>query len=280
VRFAPSPTGRLHVGGARTALFNWLFARHHNGVMVLRIEDTDTERSTRASEDSLLRDLRWLGLDWDEGPDVGGPHGPYRQSERCQKYAAAAAQLVRDGLAYPSADSEADVAASESRDHKTPRERTPVAAFDATALAQQIIAGTSPAIRFRLPEGMIHYEDAVRGPLQIDTDTLSDFILLRSSGLPTYNFACVVDDADMQITHVLRGEDHLYNTSRQVLLYDALQLARPQFVHLSLILGEDRTKLKKRDGREGTFVDEYRTRGFLPDALVNFLALLGWSPQP
>jgi nondiscriminating glutamyl-tRNA synthetase len=279
VRFAPSPTGRLHVGGARTALFNWLFARHHNGVMVLRIEDTDTERSTRASEDSLLRDLRWLGLDWDEGPDVGGPHGPYRQSERRQKYAAAAAQLVRDGLAYPSADSEADVAASESRDHKTPRERTPVAAFDATALAQQIIAGTSPAIRFRLPEGLIHYEDAVRGPLQIDTDTLSDFILLRSSGLPTYNFACVVDDADMQITHVLRGEDHLYNTSRQVLLYDALQLARPQFVHLSLILGEDRTKLKKRDGREGTFVDEYRTRGFLPDALVNFLALLGWSPQ-
>ena len=279
VRFAPSPTGRLHVGGARTALFNWLFARHHNGIMVLRIEDTDAQRSSKESESTLLRDLRWLGLDWQEGPDVGGPHGPYRQSERLDKYAAAAAQLVRGGLAYPSPDFETEESSTEPRDHKMPRQRPSIAAFDKEALAQQILEGSAPAIRFRLPEGMIDYDDAVRGSMRIDTGTLSDFVLLRSSGLPTYNFACVVDDADMQISHVLRGEDHLYNTSRQVLLYDALQLVRPLFVHLSLILGEDRAKLKKRAGQEGTFVDEYSTRGFLPDALVNFLALLGWSPE-
>ena len=280
VRFAPSPTGRLHVGGARTALFNWLFARRHAGTMVLRIEDTDASRSTAESETSLLRDLRWLGLDWDEGPDTGGPHAPYRQSERRPVYAEAAARLVRAGLAYPSLEPEDD-----SIPHLDPKARgkakvrPTIPEFDAEALAQEILAGEAPAIRFRLPEKIIQYEDFLRGTMEIDPETLSDFVLLRATGLPTYNFACVVDDADMQITHVLRGEDHLYNTSRQVLLYDALNFQRPQFVHLSLILDENRAKLKKRDGYDGTFVDEYRRQGFLPDALVNYLALLGWSPE-
>jgi nondiscriminating glutamyl-tRNA synthetase len=280
VRFAPSPTGRLHVGGARTALFNWLFARHQGGTMVLRIEDTDIERSTRQSEDSLLRDLRWLGIDWDEGPDVGGPHGPYRQSERRDAYVAAAVQLLRAGVAYPSDDADPQAtASSESHARQAPRQRTPMPRFDVEETVRQLSSPRPPAIRFRLPEETIHYEDVVRGRMQIDPGTLSDFVLIRSNGLPTYNFACVVDDAAMQITHVLRGEDHLYNTSRQVLLYDALQRVRPQFVHLPLILDEDRAKLKKRQGREGTFVDDYRQRGFLPEALMNFLALLGWSPE-
>jgi len=280
VRFAPSPTGRLHVGGARTALFNWLLARHQGGTMLLRIEDTDTARSTRESETSLLRDLRWLGIDWDEGPDVGGPHGPYRQSERRAVYAQAAAQLLRAGWAYPSAEaSHEDTMPEDEAPYPSSSPARPIPEFDPEAVARQVLDGTAPAIRFRLPKTPIRYDDAVRGAMEIDPQTLSDFVLLRSNGLPTYNFACVVDDAAMRITHVLRGEDHLYNTSRQVLLDDALQLERPHFVHLSLILDEDRAKLKKREGRAGTFVDEYRTRGYLPEALMNFLALLGWSPE-
>ena len=277
VRFAPSPTGRLHVGGARTALFNWLLARNQEGSLVLRIEDTDAERSTRESEANLLADLAWLGLDWDEGPDRGGPHAPYRQSERRALYAAAGERLRDVGLAYPCFCGEKDGARGE--DSSAPEGRSDCRCGDLPAeiVAARLRAGERSALRFRVPSGVVTFEDRLRGPMRIDAATFGDFVLLRSNGLPTYNFACVVDDAAMQITQVLRGEDHLYNTSRQRLLYDALRLPLPEFIHLPLILDADRSKLSKRAGRSGTYVDEYRTQGYLPEALMNFLALLGWS---
>ncbi len=277
VRFAPSPTGRLHVGGARTALFNWLLARHAKGKMILRIEDTDLARSTRASEQSLLEDLAWLGLDWDEGPDVGGPHAPYRQSERRELYSRVAAQLEDAGHAYACFCSDAG-RRDEPRDSGAEtRSDCPCAAIEPAAAQSRAQAGETHAIRFRVQSGVVEFADRIRGAMRIDSATFGDFVLLRSSGLPTYNFACVVDDNAMGITHVVRGEDHLYNTARQSLLYDALAQPPPEFVHLALILDEDRGKLSKREGRTGTYVDEYRTQGVLPEALVNFLALLGWS---
>ena len=276
VRFAPSPTGRLHVGGARTALFNWLLARNQKGTMVLRIEDTDAERSTRESEASLLADLAWLGLDWDEGPDLGGPQAPYRQSERRQHYTAAAEPLLQTGQAYPCFCGEKDAPRGEEAGAPE-RSDCRCGEMSPAAVAARRRDGDRQAVRFRVPPGVVEFEDRLRGPMRIDAATFGDFVLLRTSGLPTYNFACVVDDHAMQITHVVRGEDHLYNTARQRLLYDALRLPLPEFVHLPLILDTDRSKLSKRDGRSGTYVDEYRTQGYLPEALVNFLALLGWS---
>jgi len=291
VRFAPSPTGRLHVGGARTALFNWLFARHAGGQMVLRIEDTDPKRSRPEFERALVADLQWLGLDWDEGPDRDGGVGPYRQSERRPLYMEAAARLVESGHVYPTFD--ADVAAEEpdadedvddapraQRPARGTRPRGPQSPFDATEVAQQVRSGHGPALRFRLPDGLIHYHDRLRGNRAIDAGTLSDFVLLRSDGLPTYNFACVVDDAHMRISHVIRASEHLYNTARQVVLYDALGYSKPEFAHVSLILDEQRRKLSKREGQQSTaqvYVDEYRAQGYIPDALVNYLVLLGWS---
>jgi len=280
VRFAPSPTGRLHVGGARTALFNWLYARRHGGTLVLRIEDTDLERSTRAAETALLDDLRWLGIDWDEGPDRGGPHPPYRQSERLDVYAAAAARLLDGGLAFRCFCSDADLErkrASQIAAGHEPRYDGSCRDLPGAEIERRQAGGAPHTIRFRVPDAVVRFPDRVRGAMQFESRTVGDFVLVRSSGLPTYNFACVVDDAAMAITHVIRGEDHLSNTLRQVLLYQALGLPMPEFAHVSLILGEDRTKLKKREGQEGTYVDEYRTRGWLPEAVVNFLALLGWS---
>jgi len=280
VRFAPSPTGRLHVGGARTALFNWLFARHHGGTLVLRIEDTDLQRSTREAEHALVGDLRWLGIDWDEGPDRGGPHGPYRQTERIAIYAAQAERLLAGELAFRCfcADDElerkrqAQLAAGLEPRYDGTCLRLPPDEIEARRRA-----GQPHTVRFHVPAGVVRFEDRVRGEITFGSDTVGDFVLLRSNGLPTYNYACVVDDAAMRITHVIRGEDHLSNTLRQVMLYEALGFGRPVFAHVSLILGEDRQKLKKREGQEGTYVDEYRDRGYLPSALVNFLALLGWS---
>ncbi len=264
VRFAPSPTGRLHVGGARTALFNWLFARHHGGTMVLRIEDTDEARSTRAAEVALLEDLRWMGLDWDEGPDVGGPYPPYRQTERLAIYAEHADRLLQSGGAFHcfcadgllEAKRQAQMAAGEEpRYDGTCRRLAP-------SEVERRRGGREPhTIRFHVPPGEVRFQDRIRGVITFGSDTVGDFVILRSTGLPTYNYACVVDDATMQITHVIRGEDHLSNTLRQVMLYDALELAKPVFAHVSLILGDDRTKLKKREGQEGTYVDEYRDRG-------------------
>jgi glutamyl-tRNA synthetase/nondiscriminating glutamyl-tRNA synthetase len=280
VRFAPSPTGQLHVGNARTALFNWLIAHGKDGTFILRIEDTDAERSTRESEASILEDLRWLGLDWDEGPDVGGLHGPYRQSERLHLYASYANELVMSDHAYycfcsPARleeDRKADLAAGRPpKYHGTCRS---IALADAR---QRTEAGERPVIRFKVPEGIdVAFHDLVRGEVTFSSDVIGDPVLVRSDGRPQYNFAVVVDDALMEITHVIRGEDHISNTPRQVLLYQALGFTPPEFAHLSLVMGPDHTPLSKRHG--ATSVSEFRERGYLPEALVNYLALIGWSP--
>lgn len=281
VRFAPSPTGYLHVGGARTAIFNHLFARRHGGTFIIRIEDTDAERSTAESERTLIEDLRWLGLDWDEGPDVGGPYGPYRQSERLDVYRGIAEQLVASAHAYPCFCTDAELeykrelAAAASRPPQydgTCRDLTP------EEVAAKRAAGIPEAIRFRVGEGVVRFEDAVRGTMELSHDMVGDWVILRSSGLPTYNFAAAVDDHLMQISHVIRGEEHLPNTLRQIMVYDALGAPHPVFAHVPLILAEDRSKLSKRHGAAS--VEDLRASGYLPDAAVNYLLLLGWShPQ-
>ncbi len=281
VRFAPSPTGQLHVGNARTALFNWLLAHGKDGTFLLRIEDTDAERSTRESEASILEDLRWLGLDWDEGPDVGGPHGPYRQSERLHLYASYANELLASEHAYYcfcspdklDADRQADLAAGHPpKYHGTCRS---LASGEAQG---RVDAGERPVIRFRVPEtDDIRFQDLVRGEVVFSPEVIGDFVIVRSDGRPQYNFAVVVDDALMEVTHVIRGEDHISNTPRQILLYRALGFAPSEFAHLSLVLGPDHTPLSKRHG--ATSVAEFRARGYLPEALVNYLALIGWSPR-
>jgi glutamyl-tRNA synthetase/nondiscriminating glutamyl-tRNA synthetase len=280
VRFAPSPTGQLHVGNARTALFNWLLAHGKDGTFVLRIEDTDAERSTRESEIGILEDLRWLGLEWDEGPDVDGAHGPYRQSERLHLYASYANELVASGQAYqcfcsPSrldAERQADLAAG-----KPPRYRGTCRELTRADVQARIEAGERPVIRFKVPADVdVAFHDIVRGDVTFTTEVIGDPVIVRSDGRPAYNFAVVVDDALMEVTHVIRGEDHISNTPRQVLLYQALGFTPPEFAHLSLVMGPDHTPLSKRHG--ATSVAEFRERGYLPEALVNYLALIGWSP--
>ncbi len=280
LRFAPSPTGLLHVGNARTALFNWLLARGQGGSFILRIEDTDTERSTRASEDGICADLKWLGLHWDEGPDLGGPFPPYRQSERLELYASYARTLMDTGHAYwcfCSAEQleqeRAAALAAGSPPKYSGRCRT-IARVDAEA---RRAAGEAAAIRFVIPTDRdVTFDDRVRGPVTFNTAVIGDPVIVRSDGGPAYNFAVVVDDALMEVTHVIRGEDHISNTPRQVLIYEALGLTPPTFAHLSLVLGPDHAPLSKRHG--ATSVSEFRARGYLPEALVNYLALLGWSP--
>jgi glutamyl-tRNA synthetase len=280
VRFAPSPTGQLHVGNARTALFNWLVARGSGGTFVLRIEDTDAERSTRESERTMIDDLAWLGLTWDEGPDVGGPHGPYRQSDRQAHYAAAAERLAAAGRAYPcfctpamlDADRQDALAAG-----LPPKYIGRCRSLGADEIARRRAAGERPALRFVVPPGReVVVHDLVRGDVSFSTDVIGDPIIVRSDGSPAYNFAVVVDDGTMEISHVVRGEDHLSNTPRQVLIYEALGRTPPVFAHLALVLGPDHAPLSKRHG--ATSVAEFRARGYLPEALVNYLGLLGWSP--
>jgi len=280
VRFAPSPTGKIHVGNARTALFNWLLARGHGGTFVLRIEDTDVERSTVESEAAIIDDIRWLGLDWDEGPDAGGPYGPYRQSERGELYRHYAQQLLDAEAAYycfcSRAQLETDRAAAlasgrPARYAGTCRRLTPA------QVAARLAAGETPAIRFRVPENHeVRFLDAVRGEVRFHTDVIGDPVIVRAEGTPAYNFAVVVDDALMGITQVIRGEDHLSNTPRQILLYEALGFTAPTFAHLAMVMGPDHTPLSKRHG--ATSVGEFRAKGYLPEALVNYLALIGWSP--
>ena len=281
VRFAPSPTGQLHVGNARTALFNWLLAHGKDGTFVLRVEDTDAERSTRESEQSILEDLRWLGLDWDEGPDVGGPHGPYRQSERLHLYASYANELLAGNHAYYcfclpdklDADRQADLAAGQP-----PKYHGTCRSISREEAESRIEAGERPVIRFRVPESEeVRFQDLVRGEVVFNTSVIGDPVIVRSDSRPQYNFAVVVDDALMEVTHVIRGEDHISNTPRQILLYQALGFTPPEFAHLSLVLGPDHTPLSKRHG--ATSVAEFRARGYLPEALVNYLALIGWSPR-
>jgi glutamyl-tRNA synthetase len=280
VRFAPSPTGSLHIGGARTALFNWLFARGRGGQMAIRVEDTDEQRSTEASERAVLDDLRWLGIDWDEGPDVGGPYGPYRQSERRWLYRKEADRLLEAGRAYPcfctAEELEARRQAAQAAGRQPQYDGT---CRDLPAAERELrrAEGRPESVRFRVAGEPSVVHDAIRGEVVFPPDAVGDFVLLRSSGLPTYNFACVVDDAAMRISDVLRGEEHLTNTGRQVQLYRALGYAEPRFAHISLILNPDRSKMSKRSGEAATFVSEFRDQGYVPEALVNFLALLGWS---
>ena len=279
VRFAPSPTGNLHVGGARTALFNWLYARRMGGKFILRVEDTDTARSTRESEDAMVRDLKWLGLDWDEGPDNPGPYGPYRQSERGAIYKQLAQQLVDEGYAYPCFCTDEELTAmKEEQEAKKlpPKYMGKWSTASKEDVEAEMAKGTPHTYRFRVPEGeRIEIDDMIRGKVGWDTDTLGDFVLLRSNGMPVYNFCVAVDDATMGITHVLRAEEHLPNTLRQALVYDALKFPRPIFAHMSLILAPDRSKLSKRHG--ATSVGQFKEQGYLSKTMINYLSLLGWN---
>ena len=279
VRFAPSPTGHLHVGGARTALYNFLHARRTGGVFVLRIEDTDAARSTPESLAAIFDSLRWLGLGWDEGPEVGGAHGPYLQSERRDLYHAHVAPLLESGCAYrcfcTPDELEARRAAQAARG-EPPRYDGRCRTLDAEARTRLEREGRGAALRFALPgPGETAWEDVIRGRVAFRNEVLDDFVLIRSDGLPTYNYACVVDDHLMEISDVIRGDDHISNTPRQLLLFEALGWAPPRFAHVPMILGEDGSRLSKRHG--ATSVSAYRDLGYLPEALDNFLALLGWS---
>jgi glutamyl-tRNA synthetase len=280
LRFAPSPTGQLHVGNARTALFNWLLAHGQGGTFIVRIEDTDAERSTRESEHAILEDLRWLGLDWSEGVEAGGDHGPYRQTERLHVYRAHAIELLSAGRAYYCFCSAEQLEADRQEAMKSgqpPKYAGRCRAVSRDDARKRIERGESAVIRFRVPDvDSVTFDDIIRGPLAFDVAVIGDFVLLRSSGLPAYNFAVVVDDALMNITHVVRGEDHISNTPRQVLLYQAFGWRRPIFAHVPYVLGPDHAPLSKRHG--ATSVKEFRDRGYLPEALSNYLALIGWSP--
>ena len=279
VRFAPSPTGYLHVGGARTALFNWLLARRHGGVFVLRIEDTDAERSSWDMVTGIVEGLRWLGLDWDEGPDVGGPHAPYFQSQRLEKYREHARRLVKSGRGYycycAPEDLQKKRADAEARGEAWTYDRSCVHR-DAAELSRLEAAGAPKAIRFHVPPGRTAFADEVHGDIAFENANLEDFVILRSDGQPTYHLSVVVDDIHMGITHVIRGDDHISNTPKQILLYDAFAAPAPKFAHVPLIMGPDKKRLSKRHG--ATSVTEYQRLGYLPEAMVNFLALLGWSP--
>lgn len=278
VRFAPSPTGDLHVGNARTALFNWLFARHHGGRFVLRVEDTDRLRTSEAHEARILDDLRWLGLDWDEGPGKGGPHGPYRQSERSEIYARCLDTLVRGEKVYRCYCTEEELEAERKRllsSGTAPRYSGKCRRLSGDQRRKLESEGRKPAWRFAVDGDTVAFDDLIRGPVTFSGSDIGDFIAVRSSGTPAYNFAVVVDDHFMDISHVIRGEDHLSNTAMQMLLYRALGFDPPLFAHHALILGKDRSKLSKRHGASA--VREFRERGILPEALVNYLALLGSS---
>jgi len=281
VRFAPSPTGWLHVGGARTAYFNWLFARQHQGAFVIRVEDTDLERSSGESETGVLDDLRWLGLEWDEGPDRGGDFGPYRQSERIDLYRGFAETLVREGKAYPCYCSDAELETRRAAAHAagrpphydgrcrklTPEER-----------AARAAEGRPASIRFAVESRDWVLNDRVRGEVRFPAGMVGDFVLLRSNGLPTYNFAAATDDAGMKITHVIRAEEHLANTPRQLMIYEALGFPPPEFAHVPLILNRDRSKMSKREGEAAVSVGDWRQAGYLAEALLSYLALLGFHP--
>lgn len=279
VRFAPSPTGWLHVGGARTALYNFLFARKHGGKFILRIEDTDRSRSTEEAIEAILSDMKWLGLLWDEGPEVGGPYGPYRQTERQHLYTDAVRSLLNSGKAYhcfctpEELERMREEAFRQKKSFRYPRRCRNLSESE---VRERLERGERAAVRFKTPErGVLTVRDIVRGEVTFDLSQLDDFVIARSDSTPTYNLAVVVDDALMKITHVIRGDDHLSNTPKQVLIYEALGHEVPQFAHLSMILGPDKKPLSKRHGSTAIF--DFRSKGYLAEAMVNYLALLGWS---
>ena len=278
LRFAPSPTGFLHVGGARTALYNWLLARNSGGSFILRIEDTDLSRSTDEAIQAIMEDLQWLGLDWDEGPEVGGDHWPYRQTGRFALYNDAARRLLEEGKAYRCFCSPQEI--EEKRKKSLQNRRNPMYDQRCIRLSEEEAgrkeaAGEPFALRFRIPEGVTRIRDLIRGEIIFNNAEVGDYVLMRRDGTPTYNLAVVVDDIDMRISHVVRGDDHISNTPKQMLLYEALGAEIPAFAHLPMIVGDDGKPLSKRHGDMA--VGRFRELGFLPDAMVNFMALLGWS---
>ncbi len=280
VRIAPSPTGLLHFGTARTALFNWLFARHTGGTFILRIEDTDTERSTRAFEDDIVTGLRWLGFTWDEGPDVGGPYGPYRQSERSDIYPGYLKQLLDEDKAYHCFCTKEQLDAD--RQEMQQQGKTPVYVGRCSALSKEeqerrIAAGESSVIRLRVSDGPIEFHDIIRDVVTIQSSLIGDVIIARSMDLPLFIFAGVIDDHEMKISHVIRGEDHISNTPKQIALQRALGFSTPEYAHLPLILAPDRSKLSKRYIE--TSLNDFKAQGYLPEALVNFMAFIGWHPK-
>jgi glutamyl-tRNA synthetase/nondiscriminating glutamyl-tRNA synthetase len=280
-RFAPSPTGMLHVGNARTALYNWLFARHTGGDFLLRIEDTDVERSEVRYETQLIEDLRWMGMDWQEGPEIGGPHGPYRQSERLDIYRQHTDQLLQEGKAYRCFCTNEELEAERQRaiaEHRPQVYSGKCRLLAAEESAARAAKGEPFAVRLHIPaDHPLRFDDIVRGPVEFAAETVSDPILVRSSGVPVYNYVVTVDDALMEITHVIRGDDHISNTPKQVAIYEAFGWKVPLFAHLSTILGPDRERLSKRHG--ATSMSAFREMGYLPEALVNYLALLGWGSE-
>ncbi|HET6745148.1 MAG TPA: glutamate--tRNA ligase [Candidatus Limnocylindria bacterium] len=283
-RMAPSPTGPLHIGTARTSLYNYLFARHVGGTYVLRIEDTDLARGTVENEQDIIDNLHWLGITWDEGPQVAGgedigPFGPYRQSHRWELYAAEAAKLLEDGSAYHcwcTPEELDEVRRQQERNHEPPRYNGRCLRLTNADLAQFEAEGRKPAIRFRVPPEKVTFDDLVRGEVEFDNALLGDFVIVRAGGVPLYHFVVVVDDEKMNITHVIRGEDHLSNTPKHIALIRALGYREPRFGHIPLILNADRSKMSKRKSQ--TAMTAYREQGYLPEAMVNFLAFLGWSP--
>lgn len=283
VRYAPSPTGHLHIGNARTALFNYLFAKHHGGKFIVRIEDTDVKRNIAGGEEDQFKYLKWLGMDWDESVDVGGNYGPYRQTERLDIYKTHWQDLLDRGLAYRCYCTEEEL--EKEREEQTARGETPRYSGKCRHLsAEQIAAyeaeGRGCSIRFRVLEGRTYtFDDLVKGPITFESDVSGDFVILKKDGIPTYNFAVALDDHLMEITHVLRGEDHVSNTPRQLMIYEALGWEPPRFGHMTLIVGDNHKKLSKRDESVIQFMEQYDKLGYLPEAMFNFIALLGWSPE-
>lgn len=279
VRFAPSPTGYLHVGGGRTALYNWLYAKHFNGDFILRIEDTDQARSTKEFEAAQIADFKWLGLNWQEGPDVGGPHGPYRQSERLSIYAEHAKMLLDAGKAYYCFCTDAELEEKKQialKQGRAPHYDGKCRHLPQTDVKLKLESGAAGSIRFWIKNPK-HYtlEDLIRHRVEFPENMVGDFVIIRTGGMPVYNFCCVIDDHLMKITHVLRAEEHLSNTVRQMMLYEAFGWEIPKFGHMSVMLGPDKQKLSKRHG--ATSVTDFKNRGYVPEALNNFVALCGWS---
>ncbi|WP_394239304.1 glutamate--tRNA ligase [Niallia oryzisoli] len=283
VRYAPSPTGHLHIGNARTALFNYLFARNQNGKFIIRIEDTDQKRNIEGGEQSQLKYLKWLGMDWDEGVDIGGEYGPYRQSERNDIYQKYYNELLENGKAYKCYCTPEEL--EKEREEQVARNENPLYSGKCRHLTPEDQKrleeeGREPSIRFRVPEGQVFaWDDMVKGNVSFESDGIGDHVIVKKDGIPTYNFAVTVDDHLMEISHVLRGDDHISNTPKQLMIYDALGWERPTFGHMTLIVNESRRKLSKRDESIIQFIEQYEELGYIPEALFNFIALLGWSPE-
>ncbi|MCM3399692.1 glutamate--tRNA ligase [Oceanobacillus profundus] len=282
VRYAPSPTGHLHIGNARTALFNYLYAKHFNGKFIIRTEDTDEKRNVAGGEESQLKFLKWLGLEWDEGADIGGDYGPYRQTERLDLYNKYVNELLERNLAYKCYMSEEELEAE--REEQREKGQVPKYSGAHRNLTEEQIAafeaeGRKPSIRVRVPENKTYmFQDIVRGEITFESSDFGDWVIVKKNGIPTYNFAVAIDDHLMEITHVLRGEEHISNTPKQMMVYEAFGWEAPKYGHMTLILNEERKKLSKRDEHILQFIEQYRNLGYLPEAMFNFISLLGWSP--